>query len=50
VIPDIVRRLAGEDGVELPETLKYKKASFWALSFDGPKLYGVEYFPPPDVS
>jgi 8-oxo-dGTP pyrophosphatase MutT (NUDIX family)/phosphohistidine phosphatase SixA len=49
VIPDIVRRLAEEDGAELPDPLKDKKASFWALSFDGPKLYGVEYFPPPDV-
>ena len=49
VIPDIVRRLAKEDGVELPKSLKYKKASFWALSFDGGRLCGAEYFPPPSV-
>jgi len=49
VIPDLVQRLGREDGVELPDPFKYKKASVWALSFEGPKLVGAEYFPPPDV-
>jgi 8-oxo-dGTP diphosphatase len=47
VIPDLIRMLADEDGVELPDPFKYKKASVWALSFDGEKLVGTEYFPPP---
>ena len=49
VIPGLVERLAGEDGLAVPEPLKYKKGSVWALSFDGERLVGAEYFPPPDV-
>ena len=49
VIPELIRLLAAEDGVEVPEPLKYKKASMWALSFDGTRLCGAEYFPPPEV-
>jgi 8-oxo-dGTP diphosphatase len=49
VIPDLMKRLAEEDGVELPDPFKYKKGSVWALSFEGPKLVGAEYFPPPPV-
>jgi 8-oxo-dGTP diphosphatase len=50
VIPELLRLLAAEDGVELPDSPRAKKGSFWALSFDGPKLYGAEYFPPPPIS
>jgi 8-oxo-dGTP pyrophosphatase MutT (NUDIX family)/phosphohistidine phosphatase SixA len=50
VIPDLMRRMAEEDGVELPDPFKSKKACVWALSFDGPLLVGVEYFPPPRLS
>jgi len=49
VIPELVRVLAEQDGVELSEPLKYKKASVWALSFDAEKLVGAEYFPPPEL-
>jgi hypothetical protein len=49
VIPDLLERLASEDGVELPDSLKYKKASVGALSFDGNRLCAAEYFPPPEV-
>ncbi len=49
VLPDLMRRLGEEDGVELPEPFKNKKACVWALSFEGPKLVAAEYFPPPPV-
>jgi 8-oxo-(d)GTP phosphatase len=48
VIPELVQMLADEDGVELPDPFKYKKASVWSLSFEGEKLVGAEYFPPPE--
>jgi 8-oxo-dGTP diphosphatase len=47
VIPALIEMLAEQDEVELPDPFKYKKASVWALSFDGEKLVGAEYFPPP---
>lgn len=47
VIPDLLERLAREDGVALPEDLAYKKGSVWALTFDGKRLVTCEYFPPP---
>jgi 8-oxo-dGTP diphosphatase len=50
VIPELVKRVASEDGVELPRPLPLKKGSVWALSFDGQALCGAEYFPPPKVS
>jgi 8-oxo-(d)GTP phosphatase len=49
VIPEVVRRLADSDGVAVSEPDKYKKASVWALSFDGRRLAGAEYFPPPNL-
>ena len=49
VLPDLMRRLSEEDGVELPEPFKNKKACVWALSFEGPTLASAEYFPPPPV-
>ena len=49
VLPDLMRRLSEEDGVELPEPFKNKKGCVWALSFEGPKLVAAEYFPPPPV-
>jgi 8-oxo-dGTP pyrophosphatase MutT (NUDIX family)/phosphohistidine phosphatase SixA len=49
VIPDVVGALGERDGVSLPNPFKYKKASVWALSFEGEKLAGAEYFPPPQL-
>lgn len=49
VIPDLLERLAGEDNVDLPDPLPMKKGSVWALTFDGPRLFSAEYFPPPRV-
>jgi 8-oxo-dGTP diphosphatase len=47
VIPDLLERLAAVDHVDLPEPFECKKASVFALTFDGPRLFSVEYFPPP---
>jgi 8-oxo-(d)GTP phosphatase len=47
VIPDLLGRLANEDHVDLPDPLPYKKASTWVLSFDGDRLFGADYIPPP---
>lgn len=47
VIPDLLRRIAAEDHVDLPDPLPTKKASTWSLTFDGPRLFNAEYFPPP---
>jgi 8-oxo-(d)GTP phosphatase len=49
VIPALVGKLAAEDGVSLPEPFRAKKASVWALSFEGRRLIGAQYFPPPKV-
>ena len=49
VIPDLLTRLALEDHVDLPEPLPKKKGSVWVLTFDGPRLFSAEYFPPPRV-
>ena len=46
VIPDLLRRLATEDGSDLPEPLPARKGSVWSLTFDGDRLYDAEYFPP----
>ena len=48
-VSEIVARLAKEDGVELPDPMRDKKASVWALSFDDGRLVAAEYFRPPDV-
>jgi 8-oxo-dGTP diphosphatase len=49
VIPDLLERLAAEDHVDLPESENIKKGSFFSLTFDGPRLFSAEYFPPPPV-
>jgi 8-oxo-dGTP pyrophosphatase MutT (NUDIX family) len=49
VIPPLVSRLAGEDGVALPDPFRAKKASVWALSFENRRLIGAQYFPPPKI-
>ncbi len=57
VIPDLVRRLAAEDAVDLPGNggkngigkNGTKKASTWALTFQGERLVSAEYFPPPRI-
>jgi 8-oxo-dGTP diphosphatase len=48
VVPNLLERLASADQVELPH-LRAKKGSVWALSFDGSRLCGAEYFPPPSA-
>jgi 8-oxo-(d)GTP phosphatase len=50
VIPELLRRLASEDGVALPDPPRSKKGSVWSLSFDGPRLCAAEYFPPPRIA
>ncbi len=47
VIPELLKRLTGGDGVALDGEPKVKKASVWSLSFHGPKLVGLELFGPP---
>ncbi|MPZ15372.1 MAG: NUDIX domain-containing protein [Chloroflexi bacterium] len=50
VIPDLLHRLAREDHVTLPDPIPTKKASVWSLTFDGPRLFGGEYFPPHNLT
>ena len=47
VLPDILRRAADQDQVELAKSFPYKKACTWVLSFDGARLFGADYIPPP---
>ncbi len=47
VIPDLLQRFATTDHVDLPDPLPLKKGSVCALIFDGPRLFSIEYFPPP---
>jgi len=49
VIPDLLHRLASADHVDLPEPFECKKGGFMALTFDGPRLFSVEYFSPPPI-
>jgi 8-oxo-dGTP diphosphatase len=49
VIPDLLRRLAVADGVELPAA-STRKASTWALAFDGRRLASAEHFAAPAVA
>jgi 8-oxo-dGTP pyrophosphatase MutT (NUDIX family)/phosphohistidine phosphatase SixA len=49
VIPDLLHRLAERDHVDLPDPLVYKKGSTWVLSFDGERLFGADYIPPPRI-
>ena len=49
VIPDLLKRLARTDHVDLPESLAYKKASTWVLSFDGERLFAAHHIPPPRI-
>jgi 8-oxo-dGTP pyrophosphatase MutT (NUDIX family)/phosphohistidine phosphatase SixA len=49
VIPDLLHRLAEADHVDLPDPLVYKKGSTWVLSFDGDRLFGADYIPPPRI-
>lgn len=48
VIPDLLRRIAGGDAIDLPANGS-KKASTWALTFQAQRLVSAEYFPPPRV-
>jgi 8-oxo-dGTP diphosphatase len=45
VIPDLMERLSGADGFDLPNA-HVKKGGVWVLSFDGRRLCDAEYFPP----
>jgi 8-oxo-dGTP diphosphatase len=47
VIPDLITRLAESDELPLEGRPKAKKASVWSLSFEGPKLIGLQLFAPP---
>jgi 8-oxo-(d)GTP phosphatase len=46
VIPDLLTRLAKQDGSEMPPSLAAKKGSVWSLTFADQKLLVAEYFPP----
>ena len=46
VIPDVLTRLAKQDGSELPPSFAAKKGSVWSLTFADQKLLVAEYFPP----
>jgi len=48
VIPDLLQRVALEDDVDLPDG-PTRKASVWALEFQGPRALGAEYFAPPEA-
>jgi phosphohistidine phosphatase SixA/8-oxo-dGTP pyrophosphatase MutT (NUDIX family) len=50
VIPDLLTRLAAEDGVDLPQPLAPRKAGTWALTFQGDRLIAGEPFAPPEVA
>ena len=50
VIPDLLQRLTAVDHVDLPTPFENKKASVFALIFDGPRLFSVDYFPPPPLA
>ena len=47
VIPDLLDRISQRDQVDLPHPAAIKKGGFCALTFDGPRLFSSEYFPPP---
>jgi 8-oxo-dGTP diphosphatase len=47
VIPDLLKRISERDQVDLPHPSTIKKGGFCALTFDGPRLFSSEYFPPP---
>ena len=49
VIPDLLARLAIEDDFDLPEPPIARKGSVWAVEFQGPRIVGAEYFPPPEL-
>jgi 8-oxo-dGTP diphosphatase len=49
VIPELLRVLAEEEGLTLPEPLPCKKGSTWALSFDEGRLLTADYIPPPPL-
>jgi 8-oxo-(d)GTP phosphatase len=46
VIPDLLTRLAGQDGVSLGGSFSAKKGSVWSLTFADRTLTTAEYFPP----
>ena len=46
VIPDLLQRIAIEDGIALEEPISSKKASVWSLTFAAERLIAAEYFPP----
>lgn len=46
VIPDLIRRIASQDGTSLSEPIVAKKGSTWSLTFAEGKLHAAEYFAP----
>jgi 8-oxo-dGTP diphosphatase len=44
VIPDLVGRLAAEDGLAVGK-VSARKGSVWAMSFMDGRLVGAEYYP-----
>jgi 8-oxo-(d)GTP phosphatase len=50
VIPDLLRRLATADHVDLPRPLAAAKGSTWALTFSDDRLLACEYIPAPAIA
>ena len=48
VIPDLLNRVASADHLDLRKG-GTKKASVWALMFDGDSVFSAEYFPAPNI-
>jgi 8-oxo-dGTP diphosphatase len=46
MIPELVHRIALEDGYEIETPVPSKKGSVWSLTFSGQQLIAAEYFPP----
>ena len=50
VIPDLLARIAEEDGKALDQPVRARKGSTWALTLDsGNRLVAADYLPPPAV-
>jgi 8-oxo-(d)GTP phosphatase len=49
VIPDLLRRLAAADHVDLPRAMPAAKGSTWALTFSDDRLLTCEYIPAPAI-
>jgi 8-oxo-dGTP diphosphatase len=47
VIPDLVKRLARDAGLDVGDEIPSRKGSSWLLSMHGGRLLAADYYPPP---